>query len=34
MLQIALQYDLSRLEAVVIKDEAKDLPFFYDKYLS
>jgi hypothetical protein len=28
MLQIALQYTLPRLQAMVIKDEAKDLPLF------
>ena len=28
MLQIALQYTLTRLQAMVIKDEAKDLPLF------
>ena len=28
MLQIALQYTLPRLQAMVIKDEVKDLPLF------
>ena len=28
MLQIALQYTLPRLQAMVIKDDVKDLPFF------
>ena len=28
MLQIALQYTLPRLQAMVIKDDAKDLPLF------
>ena len=28
MLQIALQFTLPRLQAMVIKDEAKDLPLF------
>ena len=28
MLQIALQYTLPRLQAMVIKDEAEDLPLF------
>ena len=28
MFQIALQYTLPRLQAMVIKDEAKDLPLF------
>ena len=30
MLQIALQYTLPRLQATVIKDEAKDLPLFIE----
>jgi hypothetical protein len=28
MLQIALQYTLARLQAMVIKDEVEDLPLF------
>ena len=30
MLQVALQYTLPRLQATVIKDEAKDLPLFIE----
>jgi len=30
MLQIALQYTLPRLQAMVIKDEVKDLPLFIE----
>ena len=30
MLQIALQYTLPRLQAMVIKDDVKDLPLFIE----